>query len=211
METVFTCEDGIFPWDQVVHSDDKDFLTVTLLNHDLIDAWPSWCSLELSLKEIWPAVVQWGTHGIKSYSKTQEYLALKEFAKNADPEDVFKKNEITGVYSYIRHLNTLATEIDPSTLGGTMSVVQLMTQSNNTAALWKRLSALDYISTTNDFRLILADRSILSLRFFDGETYGAIQLICHSKHKKLILSKVNKLEIKEITRSGIYNYMQSPS
>ncbi|NIL20779.1 hypothetical protein [Pseudomonas sp. AN3A02] len=211
METVFTCEDGIFPWDQVIHSDDKDFLTVTLLNHDLIDAWPSWCSLELSLKEIWPAVVQWGTHGIKPYSKTQEYLALKEFAKNAGPEDVFKKNEITEVYSYIRHLNTPATEIDPSTLGGTRSVVQLMTQNNKTAALWKRLSALDYISTTNDFRLILADRSILSARFFDGETYGAIQLICHSNHKNLILSKVNEIEIKEITRSGIYEYMQSSS
>jgi hypothetical protein len=86
-----------------------------------------------------------------------------------------------------------------------------MKQNDKTAALWKRLSALDYISTINDFRLILTDRSILSLRFFDGETYGAIQLICHSKHKKLIPSKANKLEIKEITRSGIYEYMQSPS
>lgn len=164
-------------------SGNPHFLTLTLLNHDLIDAWPSWCSLELSLKEIWLAVVKWGTHGIKPYSNIQEYLALKEFADNSGPEDVFKKNEITEVYSYIRHLNTPATEIDPSTLGGTTCVVQLMTQNNKTAALWKRLSALDYISTINDFRLILADRSILSMRFFDGETYGAIQLICHSKYK----------------------------
>jgi hypothetical protein len=91
METVFICEDGIYPWDQVTHSDDKDFLTLTLLNHDLIDAWPSWRSLELSLKEIWPAVVKWGTHGIKPYSKIQEYLALKEFADNSGPEAFLKK------------------------------------------------------------------------------------------------------------------------
>jgi hypothetical protein len=45
----------------------------------------------LSLKEIWPAVVKWGTHGIKPYSKIQEYLALKEFADNSGPEAFLKK------------------------------------------------------------------------------------------------------------------------
>jgi hypothetical protein len=86
-----------------------------------------------------------------------------------------------------------------------------MIQNERTAELSQRLSALDYILTTNDFRLILFNSSTLSIRFFNGETYGAIQLICHSKHKNLILPKINEIKIKEITRSDIYEYMQSPS
>ncbi|WP_218180402.1 hypothetical protein, partial [Pseudomonas gingeri] len=77
--------------------------------------------------------------------------------------------------------------------------------------LSQKLSALDYISAIDDFRLILFNSSTLSIRFFNGETYGAIQLICHSEHKKIILSKINEIEIKEITKNDIYDYLQSPS
>ncbi|MDY0833885.1 hypothetical protein [Pseudomonas sp. SED1] len=211
MNTVFICEDGIYPWDQVIHSYDKDFLTLTLLNHEIKEAWPSWCKLEFLLKEKWPFTVRWGTYGIKPYSKTMEYVTIKEFSKKAGPGDILLKNEVTSVYSYIQQLNTPSTETDPSTLGSACNSIRLMIQNERTAELSQRLSALDYILTTNDFRLILFNSSTLSIRFFNGETYGAIQLICHSKHKNLILSKINELEIKEITRSDIYEYMQSPS
>ncbi|NWB55609.1 hypothetical protein [Pseudomonas sp. F8002] len=210
MNTVFICEDGIYPWDQVIHSDDKDFLTLTLLNHEIREAWPSWCKLEFLLKEKWPFTVRWGTYGIKPYSKTMEYVTIKEFSKKAGPNDTLLKNKVSSVYSYIKQLNTPSTETDPSTLGSACNSIRLMIQNERTDELSQKLSALDYISTIDDFRLILFDSSTLSIRFFNGETYGAIQLICHSKHKSLILSKVNEIETKEITRSEIYNYMQSP-
>ncbi|KAA0941715.1 hypothetical protein FQ186_27125 [Pseudomonas sp. ANT_H14] len=185
MKTVFIYEDGIYPWDQGCPSDDKDYITLTLLNHTLIEVWPSWCKLELLLMKTWPIVVSWGTFGIKPYSKTQEYLALKSFSKKAGPGDTLKKNEATSIYSYIKYINTPATKVDPSTLGSTRGSVRLMkTPNSETTDLWQKLSALDYISTTDDFRLILSDNATLSIRFFNGETYGAIQLICHSKHKK---------------------------
>lgn len=210
MNTAFICEDGIYPWDQVTHSDDKDFLTLTLLNHEIKEAWPSWCKLEFLLKEKWPFTVRWGTYGIKPYSKTMEYVTIKEFSKKAGPGDILQKNEVTSVYSYITQLNSPSTETDPSTLGSACNSIRLMIQNETTAELSQKLSALDYISTIDDFRLILFDSSTLSIRFFNGETYGAIQLICHSKHKGFILSKLSEIEIKEITRSGIYNYIQSP-
>ncbi|NVZ81417.1 hypothetical protein [Pseudomonas yamanorum] len=211
MNTVFICEDGIYPWDQVTHSDDKDFLTLTLLNHEIKEAWPSWCKLEFLLKEKWPFTVRWGTDGIKPYSKTMEYLTIREFSKKAGPRDILLKNEVTSVYSYIKQLNTSSTETDPSTLGSACNSIRLMIQNERIAELSQKLSALDYISAIDDFRLILFNSSTLSIRFFNGETYGAIQLICHSEHKKLILSKINEIEIKEITKNEIYDYLQSPS
>ncbi|NWE42405.1 hypothetical protein HX875_23210 [Pseudomonas yamanorum] len=211
MNTAFICEDGIYPWDQVTHSDDKDFLTLTLLNHEIKEAWPSWCKLEFLLKEKWPFTVRWGTYGIKPYSKTMEYLTIREFSKKAGPRDILLKNEVTSVYSYIKQLNTSSTETDPSTLGSACNSIRLMIQNERIAELSQKLSALDYISAIDDFRLILFNSSTLSIRFFNGETYGAIQLICHSEHKKLILSKINEIEIKEITKNEIYDYLQSPS
>lgn len=211
MNTVFICEDGIYPWDQVTHSDDKDFLTLTLLNHEIKEAWPSWCKLEFLLKEKWPFIVRWGTYGIKPYSKTMEYLTIREFSKKAGPRDILLKNEVTSVYSYIKQLNTSSTETDPSTLGSACNSIRLMIQNERIAELSQKLSALDYISAIDDFKLILFNSSTLSIRFFNGETYGAIQLICHSEHKKLILSKINEIEIKEITKNDIYDYLQNPS
>ncbi|OLY73175.1 hypothetical protein AU074_31605 [Pseudomonas sp. ATCC PTA-122608] len=171
MKTVFIYEDGIYPWDQVTHSDDKDFLTLTLINHEIKEAWPSWCKFEFLLKEKWPFRVTWGTYGIKPYRKAMEYVTIKEFSKKAGPRDILLKNKVTSVYSYIQQLNTPSTETAPSTLGSACNSIRLMIQNERTAELSQRLSALDYVSTIDDFRLILFNSSTLSIR--NGKVPGA--------------------------------------
>jgi hypothetical protein len=80
-----------------------------------------------------------------------EYVTIKEFSKKAGPRDILLKNKVTSAYSYIQQLNTPSTETAPSTLGSACNSIRLMIQNERTAELSQRLSALDYVSTIDDF------------------------------------------------------------
>ncbi|WP_042944458.1 hypothetical protein [Pseudomonas lactucae] len=210
MDTVFIHKTGIHPWAYPHPTEDQGYVTITLLNQDFESVWKTWLALALVLKHEWPVILTWYTTRAPKYSKTQEYLALKRFAKSAAPKDIFRKNEETSIYSGVEHLNTNPEHIDPNKLKTYRSHVTLMTKQDYQAELlWQRLSHLKYISTTDDLKLILADEEILAFRFYDSETHGVAQIICHSIHAPRLEHAISTLNIKEIPHTGVYEYIHS--
>ncbi|VVO43811.1 hypothetical protein [Pseudomonas fluorescens] len=210
MEAVFIRELGIHPWDQLHPSNDENYITVTLLHQDYAGAWKAWCEFSSLLTKKWPNIVQWHTKLLPYYSKTQEYLSLKNFAKSSQPGDIFRKNESTGIYSRVIHLDPDPFHIDPNSMACYRTSVTLMQESNSTLEnLWQNLSQLTDISKTEDFKLILADEHSISFRFYDAETHGVAQLICHSEHLPFLNETIKKMNLEEIQQEGVYAYIHS--
>ncbi|PRA20354.1 hypothetical protein [Pseudomonas poae] len=211
MKTVFIYEVGIRPWDQIQHTEDCEYSTISLLNQDFGSVWKTWRMLASLLIHEWPTIIKWYTTSAPQYSKTHEYLTLKDFSKNSEPKDIFKKNEETLIYSGIKHLNSNPENIDPINLKvyRVSTTLMLKEKDNQIEQLWHRLSHLKHISSTEDFKLILADNETLSFRFYDSETFGAAQLICHSMHAPKIIDALASLKLDEIPRDGVYKYIHS--
>ncbi|SFV10229.1 hypothetical protein [Pseudomonas sp. OV546] len=208
MNTVLIKEVGISLWNQLYSTKECEFSTISLLNQDFKSVWNTWCELASSLTAEWPTIITWYTLGFPHENKTQEYLTLKEHSKHSAPNDILKKNETTSIYSGIEHLNSKPDQIDPSTLTSYRYCVTLMQKENsNLENLWQRLKHLDHLSKTDDFKLILSDRSSLAFSFFDAETHGVAQLICHSEHLPYLNETLQKMNLEEIQQDGVYAYI----
>lgn len=208
VDTVFIHQTGIHPWDQLHPTDQREYVTVSLLNQDFENVWKTWRALVTLLTQEWPIILTWYTTMTPQYSKTHEYLTLKHFAQNSGPKDIFKKNETTSVYSGLEYLNPNPEYIDPSKLMAYRSTLTLMLkQDAQPEKLWQRLSHLNLLSTTDDFQWILADEENLTFRFYDAETHGIAQLICHSMHLPKIEQAINSLNIKKINKTYAYEYI----
>lgn len=208
MNTVLIKEIGIHPWEQLYYSKDENFITITLLNQDYENAWETWCKFSLSLTQRWPKIVQWHTKLTPYFSKSQEYLALKKFAANSTSGDILKKDESTGIYSRITLLNPDPFKIDRTQVACLGTSITLM-QKQNSANLntWTRLSKLGYISTIEDIKLVLADKLSISFSFYNTETHGAAQLICHSEHLPFLNKIIKEMYLEEIQQEGVYEYI----
>lgn len=210
MDTVFIYDTGIRPWEQPHSADEKEYATFSLLNQDFESVWKTWCALASLLINNWPTIAMWYSTSYPQYNKTQEYLTLKRFTKNLGPRDIFKKNETTLVYSGIEHLNHNPYHIEPARLKTyRRSVTLMMKNKSQSDQLWRLLSHLNHISTPDDFKLILTDNEILAFRFYDAETHGVAQLICHSKHLKKLEHAIKTLRLREICQSDVYEYIHS--
>lgn len=210
MDTVFIYETGIHPWDQLYPTNDGDYLTISLLNQDFQSVWTTWRLFASLLTSEWPVILTWYTTSFPQRTKTQEYLTLKHFRSNSAPKDVFKKNEENLVYSGIEHLNKDPKKIDPAKLKSyRRSLTLMLKQENLEDQLWQRLSHITDITTTEDFKIILAGSESITFRFYDAETHGVAQLICHSMHSSILVNAIDALQIKEVSRSMVYEYIHS--
>ncbi|WP_285429383.1 hypothetical protein [Pseudomonas sp. lyk4-R2A-8] len=210
MKSVFIREIGIHPWDQPHASKDENYVTITLLNQNYESAWKTWCELSSPLTKEFKTLVHWHTRLTPYLNKTQEYVSKKEFSKKAKPGDIFRKNESTGIYSKIVQLDTNVLCIDPMRMTDYRTSITL-TQKNsvNFEELWQRLCNLKDISNTDDFKLILNEKNSISFRFYDTETYGAAQIICHSEHLSLLNKIITEMKIEEIYQNDVYAYIHS--
>ncbi|CRM84069.1 MULTISPECIES: hypothetical protein [Pseudomonas] len=208
METVFIRQIGIHPWDQLHPSHDDNYITVTLLNQDYAGVWKTWCEFSSRITEKWPKIVQWHTHLSPCYSKSEEYILQKNFYKKSNPRDILRKNEFTNVYSQIINLDCNPLQINPDCMACYQTSVTLMQKNeSNLEHLWHNLSTLTNISKTDDFKLILSDGNSISFRFYDAETHGVAQLICHSEHLSLLNKTIQKMSLEEIQQNGVYEYI----
>lgn len=210
MKTVFIREVGIHLWGQLYSTNELEFSTISLLNQDFENAWKTWCELASALTSEWPTITTWYTLGFPYESKIQEYPALKIFAKTSNPKDIFKKNETTSIYSGIEHLSSKPDQIDSATLTSYRYTVTLMRKENSDANdVWSKLSYLSHLSTSDDFKLILSDRTLLAFSFHDADTHGVAQIIFHSEHLPFLNDAISRMNINEIQKDDIHSYIHS--
>lgn len=208
MESVIIKDIGIHPWEQLNPSTDGRYITISLLNQQYTGAWKTWCALGSLLTQKWPKIVNWHTDLLPCHSKSEEYISQKSFYKNSNPGDIYKKNELTKIYSQIINLDCDPYKIDPMRMTNYRTSVTLMLENNsNLEHLWHKLSSLSDISKTDDFKFILSDSNSIALRFHDSETHGVAQLICHSKHLPLLNETINKMNLEEIRQEDVYAYI----
>lgn len=210
MKSVFIREIGIHPWDQPHGCNDENYITITLLNQNYEGAWKTWCEFSSPLTKKFNTLVHWHTRLTPYLNKTQEYVSKKEFSKKAKAGDIFRKNELTGIYSKIVQLNTDPFCIDHMCMTDYRTSITIMQKNSvNLENLWQQLCNLTDISNTDDFKLILSKKSSISFRFYDTETYGAAQAICHSEHLPLLNKIITEMKIEEISQNDVYAYLHS--
>jgi hypothetical protein len=209
MKSVFIRETGIHPWEQLQPIHDKSYITVTLLNQDYIDVWKTWCEFASILTLRWPKIVQWHTKLLPFHSKSQEYISQKTFYKNSKPGDILRKNESTKIYSQIINLDFDSLRTPPNSMIShrTSIIIMQNNNDNNLDPLWHKLSNLAEISKTDDFKIILTNEESITFSFYEAETYGVAQLICHSKHLPYLNESINKINLEEIHKKDIYAYI----
>jgi len=208
MKTVFIRQIGIHPWDQINPSNDETYITITLLHQDYAGVWKTWCEFSSSITKRWPKIVRWHTHLSPCYSKSEEYILQKTFTKKSNPGDILRKNAHTNIYSRITNLGRDPFRIDPNSMAGYRTSVTLMLNTNSSLEhLWHNLSTLTNISKTDDFKLILSDESSFSFRFYDAETHGVAQLICHAEHLAFLEKIIKEMNLEEIQQEGVYEYI----
>ena len=209
MKSVYIRELGIHPWDQLQPSHDKNYITITLLNQKYTDVWQTWCELASLLTLKWPKIVQWHTKLLPFHSKTQEYISQKNFHKNSKPGDILRKNESTRIYSQIISLDLDSLRATPNSMSSLRTSIILMQNNNNNdlEPLWYKLSNLSEISKADDFKILLTDEESISFRFYEAETHGVAQLICHSKHLPFLNESISKISLEEIQKKDIYAYI----
>ncbi|WP_231423533.1 hypothetical protein [Pseudomonas sp. Leaf59] len=208
MKSVHIKELGIHPWDQLHANTDAKFTTITLLNQNFADVWKLWCELSTLLTREWPTIIQWSTLMTPFSSKTQEYLALREFSRHSTHGDIFKKNRITLIYSEVMQLNPNPANIDATTLTAyRTSIVIMQKQPSNLESIWHKFSHLKSVSTIKNFELMLTDDDSIYFRFYDMETHGAVQLIGHSENVQLADSMLKAMNIKQIKQDDVYSYI----
>ncbi|WP_460952641.1 hypothetical protein AB6N16_08515 [Pseudomonas marginalis] len=208
MNTVLIHETGIHPWEQLDTSTDEKFITMTFLNQEYAGAWKTWCEVSLSIQKKWPKIVKWHTKLLPHHSKSQEYISQKKFYAHSKPEDIYRKNESTNIYSQIINLNSDAYNTDPKSMTGHhASMVLMLKKHTNLDDLWSKLSNLTDISKTENLKLILSGESSIYLRFHDSETHGVTQLIFHSKHFPLLEKIIKKINLEEIQQEDVYEFI----
>ena len=93
MDTVFILKTGIRLWEQQHPTEEREYITISLLNQNFENVWKTWRIFASLLTQEWPMILTWYTTTTPQYSKTHEYLTLKDFSKNSGPKDIFKKHE----------------------------------------------------------------------------------------------------------------------
>lgn len=91
---------------------------MTLIDHDFISVWFSWCEDAERLSKNWPIKQEWRSiDGAEFNSKAKEYLLKKSLSNKLKNRGFFSKNEASKIYSIIKISTGRAEPNRPSGLG----------------------------------------------------------------------------------------------
>lgn len=212
MNTVYTSETGVRPWESIYPSHDARFITVTLINHDFSSVWESWCDLMEPLSEEWPIKRKWYSAMTSGFcSKAQEYLFKKNTAKTLQEGDMCKKNEKSNIYSTIKNQPKSPRKIESFNFEASHDTL-LVIQKTETKIeeLWSEMTSFETQISPEKLSSFLAQQSnILLCRFYESETHAAAQLIYQNRHENtVILESVNNL-FKKINTEDVHHYINN--
>ena len=212
MNTVYTSETGVRPWESIYPTHDAGFITVTLIDHDFASLWESWCDLMEPISEEWPIKKIWYSAMTSGFSsKAQEYLFKKHATKTLKDQDLCKKNEKSNIYSTIKNQPKNPREIEKFTFEAshdTLLVIQKV--ETKTDELWSEMTLFEkQITPEKIISFLLLQGNILLCRFYEAETHAAAQLIYQTNHENTaILESVNTL-FKKINPEDVHHYINN--
>lgn len=212
MKTVYIDEPGVKPWEGRDQKNDPAFTTITLIDHDFISVWSSWCEVAEKLSKNWPIKQEWRSIGGAEFnSKSEEYLLKKSLSNQLKNGDFFKKNETSKIYSVIKNRPSEPRKIDYQALEGSQDVLLLLQKSSSEICdLWTSMTIFETsITAVKIHDYLKAHPSTMLCRFYDSETHAAAQLSFSTEYKSEVISALNKIKSAKISASDVHCFIDS--
>lgn len=210
MSTVYINEFGVRPWTCIHPTINKQFITLTLLDHDFDSVWESWCKVMDTLSEEWPIKKQWlSLQTFETNSITQAYLWNKDIEKMANDWDICKKNEKSNIYSAIKTHPSNPWAINNLALTGSGDTLLVSQKSGNpTEELWSAMTIFEKQITPEKMSVFLEyQANTLLCQFYDVETHAAAQFIYQTcRENKNILEKIKRI-FPSISVTDVHHYI----
>ncbi|AZF18125.1 hypothetical protein [Pseudomonas sp. R3-18-08] len=211
MKTAYISEFGIRPWESARPTNDVKFVTTTLINHSFSNLWRSWCEIMEPLVE-WRIKREWrAATGAAFNSRTEEYLYKKNKISTLNSGDLFKKNEISNIYSTIRNLPSSPKNIDNLALEGSHGTLIIM-EKNGTdiEQLWDKMKIFEDRITPEKISIFLESQlDTMLCRFYDSETHAAAQFFYATNGESRTLLNLIEHNFNQLRESEICNYINN--
>ena len=212
MKTAYIDEPGVKPWEGRDQANDPAFTTITLIDHEFISVWISWCEVAERLSKNWPIKQEWRSiDGAEFNSKAEEYLLKKSLSNELKNGDFFKKNEASKVYSVIKNRPSEPRKIDHQALQGSHDVILLLQKSSSEICdLWTSMTIFETsITAENIHGYLKAHPSIILCRFYDSETHAAAQLSFSTEYKNEVITALNRITLVKISAEDVCCFINS--
>lgn len=212
MKTAYIEESGVKPWEGKDQTNDPAFTTITLVDHDFVSVWNSWCDVTETLSKNWPIKREWRSIGGAEFnSRTEEYLLKKSLSRELKNGDIFKKNEASNIYSIIKNRPNDPRKIDNQALEGSHDVFLLFQKySAEICDLWTSMTTFENSITSVKIRDYLKSHpDVILCRFYDSETHAAAQLLFSTEYKNEVTSALNKIITEKIIAEDVYRFINS--
>ncbi|MFL1550886.1 hypothetical protein ACI77I_17545 [Pseudomonas sp. D47] len=212
MKTLYIDEPGVKPWEGKDQIKDPASTTMTLIDHDFVSVWNSWCHITETLSKNWPFKREWRSIGGAEFnSRAEEYLLKRSLSSELKNGDFFKKNEASSVYSIVKNRPHDPRKIDHQALEGSHDVFLLLQQSSTGICdLWSSMTTFEKGITAVKIRDYLeAHPDVILCRFYESDTHAAAQLLFSTEHKDEVTSAANKIASGKISAEDVYCFINS--
>lgn len=213
MNTVYINEFGVRPWTSIHPTINKQFITLTLLDHDFDSVWESWCKVMDALSEEWPIKKQWRSlQTLETNSITQAYLLNKDMKKMANDWDIFKRNEKSKIYSAIKNHPSDPRTINNLPITGSRDTLLVIQKSEAPIEeLWSAMTIFEKDISPEKMSVFLEyQANTLLCQFYDdAETHAhaAAQFIYQTcRENKNILEKIKSF-FPSISVTDVHHYI----
>lgn len=203
---------GVRRWTRTDKIECKNTCTVTILGHSLEELKKPWHEIEKVLLKTWPIRIRWSSSRFSNFhSKSHEYIAQKKLKEKISPGDFLKKNEKTGIYSYIKTINNSDKGVDIETYVAPDSTALLFLKNDEKTSedLWTAFSHADKGLSSRQINTLIKTYEDLIICSFseDSDTHAAAQLISSKKNTAIILQELKKLNHIEIPEESVHLYV----
>ena len=212
MNTAYTSEAGVRPWESIHPIQDARFITITLIDHDFESLWESWCNAMEPLSEQWPIKRKWSSMLTSGFhSKTEEYLFKKYMAKTINAGDISKANEKSNIHSTIQVLPNAPRPIENLAFEASQDVILVMKKTEpKIDELWSQMTIFEKsISPANISSFLISQPNTVLSRFYDTDTHAAAQFIFQADHENQAISEAVTKLFKKINPEDIHHYINN--
>ncbi|NWD71222.1 hypothetical protein HX870_26850 [Pseudomonas gingeri] len=203
---------GINRWTRTDKIECKNTSTITILGSSTDELKKIWLPIEKALLSTWPNRIRWSSSGFSNFhSKSHEYIEQKNLKEKMLPGDTLKKNEKTGIYSYMKPIIEPSKEVDIETYMAPSSTALLFLKNHKktTEELWEAFSHADRDLSSRHINTLIKSCEDLVICSFseDTESHAAAQLFCSVKNATIVLQEIKKQNHIEIPEELVHLYV----
>lgn len=213
MKSIYIYQQGIHLWESFKVSLDPRFATISIGQDTMNDIHKLWLTLVEDLEGKYPNTQKWHTTSYGyDFSKSQEYIFLRDFKKDHQQVDYFLGKHVdSGVYSYAESLPNLSKNLDLNLYSSAHSICFLFAKEDTLCCqqVWEAFKHMDKDGITAEGlkQSLLELKGGIIMRLLNRETHVAIQFIGFVNQIDQLLTVINGMLIERITEDMVANWI----